>query len=87
MQTKLDNLKISFLEELEKLESREAILELQNKFLGKKGELKAILGGLKDLPVEQKKEFGQTSNALKNFILEELEKKNIFLEKKAFEEL
>jgi phenylalanyl-tRNA synthetase alpha chain len=87
MQEKLDNLKTNFLEELEKLENREEILDLQNKFLGKKGELKAILAGLKDLPVEQKKEFGQTSNALKNFILEELEKKNIFLEKKAFEEL
>jgi len=43
MQEKLDNLKIIFLEELEKLESREEILELQNKFLGKKGELRAIL--------------------------------------------
>jgi hypothetical protein len=36
MQTKLENLKISFLEELEKLENREDILDLQNKFLGKK---------------------------------------------------
>jgi phenylalanyl-tRNA synthetase alpha chain len=57
MQNKLDNLKISFLEELEKLEHREEISELQNRFLGKKGELKAILAGLKDLSIEDKKEF------------------------------
>ncbi len=87
MQEKLDNLKTSFLEELKKLENREEIFELQNKFLGKKGELKSILAGLKNLPVEQKKEFGQTSNSLKNFILEELDKKTIFLEKKAFVEI
>jgi len=87
MQNKLDNLKKSFLEDLEKLENREKILELQNKFLGKKGELKAILAWLKDLSIEEKKKFGQTSNTLKNFILEELEKKDKFLEKKAFEEL
>jgi len=43
MQDKLDNLKINFLKDLEKLENREEILEIQNKFLGKKGELKAIL--------------------------------------------
>ena len=87
MQDKLDNLKINFLKDLEKLENREEILEIQNKFLGKKGALKAILAWLKDLPVEQKKEFGQTSNKLKNFIIEKLEEKNIELEKKAFEEL
>jgi hypothetical protein len=43
MQTKLDNLKNSFLEKLKKLKNREEILELHNKFLGKKGELKSIL--------------------------------------------
>jgi len=87
MQKKLDNLKINFLEELKKLKNREDILEIQNKFLGKKGELKAILAGLKDLSIEEKKEFGQTSNALKNFIIEKLEEKNLELEKKAFKEL
>ena len=87
MQEKLDNLKFNFLDDLEKLENREEILEIQNKFLGKKGELKAILAWLKDLSIEEKKEFGQTSNALKNFIIEKLEEKNIELEKKAFEEL
>ncbi len=43
MQNKLDDLQKSFLEELEKVEDREQIAELQNKFLWKKGELKAIL--------------------------------------------
>jgi len=87
MQTKLDNLKISFLEELEKLENREQILELQNKFLGKKGELKAILAGLKDLSIEEKKSIGQSSNVLKNFIADKLEEKTIELDKKAFAEI
>lgn len=87
MQAKLDNLKKVFLEELEKLQNREEILELQNKFLGKKGELKAILAGLKDLSIEEKKSIGQSSNALKKFILEKLDEKTIELEKKAFDEI
>jgi phenylalanyl-tRNA synthetase alpha chain len=87
MQNKLDNLKEIFLSDLEKLENREQILQLQNKFLGKKGELKAILAGLKDLSIDEKKEIGKSSNILKNIILEKLEEKNLFLEKKAFEEL
>ena len=87
MQTKLDNLKISFLEELKKLENREEIFDLQNKFLGKKGELKAILAGLKDLSIEEKKSIGQSSNVLKNFIADSLEEKTIELDKKAFDEI
>ncbi len=87
MQEKLDNLKISFLEALNEVENREQIAELQNNFLGKKGELKAILAGLKDLSIEEKKEFGQSSNTLKNSMLENLEKKAVEIEKKAFAEL
>jgi len=87
MQNKLDNLKKSFLEDLEKLQNRDEILDLQNKFLGKKGELKAILAGLKDLSIEDKKSIWQSSNILKNFIADKLEEKTIFLDKKAFDEV
>ena len=87
MQAKLDNLKKSFLEDLEKLEDRDKIFDLQNKFLGKKGELKAILAGLKDLSIEEKKSIGQSSNVLKNFIADKLEEKTIELDKKAFDEV
>ncbi len=87
MQTKLDNLKKSFLEDLEKIEDRNKIFDLQNKFLGKKGELKAILAGLKDLSIEEKKSIGQSSNVLKNFISDKLEEKTIELDKKAFDEV
>ena len=87
MQEKLNNLQKIFFEDLEKIENREEIIDLQNKFLGKKGELKAILSELKDLSIEEKKEFGQISNKLKNLILEQLENKKIKLEKEAFTEL
>ena len=87
MQEKLNNLQKTFFEDLEKIENREEIIDLQNKFLGKKGELKAILSELKDFSIEEKKEFGQISNKLKNLILEQLENKKIKLEKEAFTEL
>jgi len=87
MQNKLDALEKSFLEEVETLENREQIAELQNKFLWKKWELKSILAWLKDLSIEDKKKFGQSSNALKNSIIDKLEQKAIEIEKKAFAEL
>ncbi len=87
MQNKLDALEKSFLEEVEKLENREQIAELQNKFLGKKWELKSILAWLKDLSIGDKKKFGQSSNALKNSIIAKLEEKAVEIEKKAFEQL
>ena len=87
MQNKLDALEKLFLEEVKTLENREEIAELQNKFLWKKGELKSILAWLKDLSIEDKKKFGQSSNALKNSIIDKLEQKAVEIEKKAFAEL
>ncbi len=87
MQNKLNTLEKSFLKELELLKNREQLSELQNKFLGKKWELKAILAWLKDMSIEDKKKFGQSSNMLKNSILKSLSEKEAQLEKKAFEQL
>ena len=77
MQNKLDTLKKSFLEKLQTLKNREEIQELHSTFLWKKWELKKILSWLKDLSIEEKKEFWQSSNTLKTFIIEEAIKKYV----------
>jgi phenylalanyl-tRNA synthetase alpha chain len=55
MQNKLNSLKKEFLENLEKITNKENLKELETDFLGKKGKLKDILKGIKDLTIEEKK--------------------------------
>ena len=42
------------------------------KFLGKKGEITKLFSEFKNIPVEQKKDFGQTINTLKNVVIEKI---------------
>lgn len=52
-------------EELSAAESTDALDQLRVRFLGKKGELTAILRGVKDLSIEKKREIGGVANRLK----------------------
>lgn len=72
MQEKLQALKKLFLEEIQTSTDLE---QLEKEFLGKKGKLNDILKGIKDLLSEEKKIIGPEANRLKNFILEEIAKK------------
>ncbi len=47
------------------VESLDALAEVETKFLGRKGELTNILRQLGELPVEERKAFGQRSNEIK----------------------
>ena len=51
----------------------EEIEQFRIKLLGKKGELKAIMGEFRNVPVEQKKEFGQKINVLRNAAQDKVE--------------
>ena len=42
--------------------------EFRIKYLGTKGQLKNLMGELKNVPVEQKKEAGQVLNEFKQFV-------------------
>jgi len=44
----------------------EALEQFRIKYLGTKGLVKQIMGEMKNVPNEQKKEFGQILNAFKN---------------------
>jgi len=72
MKNKLEQIKKQALNDLESLMSRKTSLNLQEnlrtlriKYLGRKGELSQILRQLKDLSVEEKKEFGALANSIK----------------------
>ncbi|MDD3646596.1 MAG: phenylalanine--tRNA ligase subunit alpha [Candidatus Gracilibacteria bacterium] len=87
MKEKLQELKKEFLEALEKTNTETELKELENSFLGKKGKLKDILAGIKDLSIDDKKTIGVEANELKNFLLDKLKEKFIYLEEKTFADI
>ena len=84
MKEKLNNLKQEFLENIWKINSLNELKEFENSFLGKKWKLKAILAGIKDLSIEDKKTIWVEANKLKELFLETLEKKAIEIEQNYF---
>ena len=68
-------------EDSAKVENLQALESLRLKFLGKKGLVADIMSKFREVPVEQKKEFGQKVNALKTKIensIEEIKNTKMF---------
>jgi len=68
MQEKFDALKIKAKEELSFIKSTRELGELKAKFIGKNGEVTALLRGMKDISPENRAEFGKKVNDLKEEI-------------------
>ncbi len=65
MREKLEALKERALRELEELDSLQKLKDFQVRYLGRKGELKAILKGMGKLPPEERPLMGQLANRIK----------------------
>ena len=65
MQEKFDALKESAKRELESISSSKFLGELKAKYVGKNGEVTALLRGMKDVPADKRAEFGKMVNDLK----------------------
>ncbi len=66
MLEQLDSIYSRALAELEALADGEALAEWQRRYLGKKGEVTLLLRATGTLPKEQRAEFGQRANALRD---------------------
>lgn len=87
MSEELKKLQAAFITALEKINTPEDLKELENEYLGKKGKLKAILAGVKDLSIEDKKTVGVAANEMKNMFIEQLAEKAQELEDLYFSEI
>lgn len=88
MNGKLKNIKESFQEGIEKISGLVDLDELEQKFFSRKsGEFTLLMKELKDFSDEQKKEFGQAANNLKNELLEMISAKKNDLKIKESENL
>ncbi len=87
MLEKLESIEKAFLIELEKINSKIELQNLEADILWKKWSLKALLKDIKNFSIEEKKEFWLKINLAKNFVLEKIGAKSIELEQKEFLEL
>ena len=68
MQEKFEMIKSNAKDELAKVKSSRELNDLKVRFVGKNGEVTALLRGMKDIPAEQRAEFGKMVNDLKEEI-------------------
>ena len=66
MKIKLQQLKDEFLKQLQNVNDQDKLKEFELKFLSRKGELAKVMGGLKDLSEDARREFGGLANDVKN---------------------
>jgi phenylalanyl-tRNA synthetase alpha chain len=72
---KLNEIKSEFDKALNDANAKADVLNVKSHYIGKKGPLSAILKGLKDATVEEKKSIGASSNIMKQEMMLEVEKK------------
>lgn len=72
---KISNLRDAALDKIKAAATSNEVEELRVKLLGKKGELTDMLKDLKNMAIEERKQFGQEANELKNELSELLEAK------------
>ena len=81
MQDKVNLLLENTKKEVAALQSSRELADLKVKYLGKTGEVTALLKGMKDIPSEKRAEFGKTVNVLKEQVAALFEEKATALKK------
>ena len=76
----------SYDEKIAKVESLQELEVVRLEFLGKKGLIADVMAKFREVPAEQKKEFGQKVNGLKGKIESSLEEVKVNLQNKAIED-
>lgn len=75
MKEKVENLKLEVAKKLETTTSLKEVNEIKVEYLGKKGPVNELTSHMKELSVEEKKEFGKLLNELKNELTSSIDAK------------
>ena len=86
MKEQLNQIRLDATAQLEEIKSLDKIEEFRVKFLGKKGELTAIMKGMGGLSAEERPIVGQLANEVRTFIEKAIEEKKEIIEKSAMAE-
>ena len=87
MEEKLKQLEADFQAALKNISTPEALKELENEYLGKKGKLKAVLAGIKDLSIEEKKTIWVAANELRDSFAQSLSSAESSIESAYYKEI
>ena len=79
MLTRIDELEQRARRDLEAVQTAEQLERFRIQYLGTKGQLRALMAQLKDVPREQKPAFGQKANALRKNVEEAFEQRKAAL--------
>lgn len=63
----METIKAEYLADLEVITDAKALADFWAKYLGKGGEVQKLMGGIKNVPNEEKKAYGQAVNEIKNW--------------------
>ncbi|MFH0958302.1 MAG: phenylalanine--tRNA ligase subunit alpha, partial [Pseudomonadota bacterium] len=81
MKEKLNSLRSSTIGLLSQIADIKVLNDERSRILGRKGDLTALLRGLKDLPIEERASFGQLANKIKTELEAEFDRREISLRK------
>ena len=86
MQEKFNELKLKAKAELENVDSSRVLNELKAKYIGKSGEVTALLRGMKDIPADKRAEFGKMVKDLKVEIAQMFDTREEILKEKELQD-
>lgn len=86
MKEKLNSIKLDALQLIQNVSDLNKLNDLRIQYLGKKGELTAVLRGMKNLTKEERPVIGQIANEVREYIEKEIEEKKVVLSKKLQED-
>ncbi len=85
MKEQLEQIRLNAQAQLGEIESMDKIEEFRVKFLGKKGELTAVMKGMGGLSAQERPIVGQLANEVRTFIENAIDEKKTVIEKSALE--
>ncbi len=85
MNNKVEQLREEFLSRLAAAQDAQTAEEIRVEYLGKNGSITGLLKGMKDLSIEEKKDFGQKVNVLKNEAAQKIAEKLAEIKQKELE--
>ena len=69
----IELIKEEYKNEIENVTTLEDVVNIRNKYLSKKGKVSELMAKMKDIPNEEKAQYGQLVNTIKNYISESLD--------------
>ena len=79
----METIKTDYLAELEVITDAKQLADFWAKYLGKGGEVQKLMGGIKNVPNEEKKAYGQAVNEIKNWAQDLYDAKKEEIDKQA----